>query len=157
TGKYPARLHLTDWLPGRADRPSQKLLRPEIRQFLPLKEITIARALKPAGYVSASIGKWHLGGKSYYPEKHGFDINVGGTETGSPPGGYFNFRTPTMTARNNREYLTDRLTEEAEKFIEKSKARPFFLYLAHYGVHIPLQAKNDLLGKYQAKARPKLG
>src|SRR5262249_23896888 len=69
TGKYPARLHLTDWLPGRADRPSQKLLRPKIVQHLPLEEVTIARALKPLGYVSASIGKWHLGNESYYADK----------------------------------------------------------------------------------------
>jgi arylsulfatase A-like enzyme len=154
TGKYPARLHLTDWLPGRADRPSQKLLRPMFQQFLPLDEVTIARALKPAGYVSASIGKWHLGGKPYWPERHGFDVNVGGTQTGSPPIGYFKFKTPTMTARNDQEYLTDRLTEEAEKFITKNKARPFFLYLAHYGVHIPLQAKKDLIAKFRARAKP---
>src|SRR5437870_404996 len=76
TGKYPARLHLTDWLPGRTDRPSQKLLRPKIRQYLPLEEVTIAKALKPLGYVSASIGKWHLGGSPYYPEHHGFNLNV---------------------------------------------------------------------------------
>jgi arylsulfatase A-like enzyme len=154
TGKYPARLHLTDWLPGRADRPSQKLLRPRIKQHLPLEEVTLARALKAAGYRSASIGKWHLGGPAYYPEKHGFDVNVGGTQTGSPPGGYFLFKTPTMTARSATEYLTDRLTEEAEKFITRNKDRPFFLYLAHYGVHIPLQAKKDLIARYKARARP---
>jgi arylsulfatase A len=153
TGRYPARLHLTDWLPGRADRPSQKLLRPVIRQQLPLEEVTLARALKPSGYVSASIGKWHLGGPPYYPEKHGFDVNVGGTQTGSPPGGYFKFKTPTLMARNDREYLTDRLTEEAEKFLEANRDRPFFLYLAHYAVHIPLQAKADLLEKYRGRAK----
>jgi arylsulfatase A-like enzyme len=154
TGKYPARLHLTDWLPGRVDRPSQMLLRPQFRQYLPPEEMTLARALKPLGYVSASIGKWHLGGEPYYPEKHGFDVNIGGTNTGSPPGGYFLFRTPTLAARDDQEYLTDRLTEEAEKFIEKNKARPFFLYLAHYAVHIPLQAKQEILAKYRAKATP---
>ncbi len=153
TGKYPARLHLTDWLPGRADRPSQKLLRPKFRQQLPLDETTIAEALKPAGYVSASIGKWHLGGENYSPQKQGFDVNVGGTQAGSPPGGYFNFRTPTLSLREG-EYLTDRLTEEAEKFIEQNKDRPFFLYLPHYTVHIPLQAKKDLVAKHQARAEP---
>jgi arylsulfatase A-like enzyme len=157
TGRYPARLHLTDFLTGRADRPSQKLLRPHARQFLPLDEVTIAQALKPLGYVSASIGKWHLGREPYYPEKHGFDVNIGGTETGSPPGGYFRFRTPTLVARDDAEYLTDRLTEEAERFIEQNKNRPFFLYLAHYAVHIPLQAKESLIAKYQAKAKAMQG
>jgi arylsulfatase A len=151
TGKYPARLHLTDWLPGRPDRPSQMLLRPEIRQQLPLEEITIAEALKPAGYASASIGKWHLGGRPYWPEHQGFDVNVGGTETGSPPGGYFGFKTPTMTARSADDYLTDRLADEAVAFIERNRDRPFLAYLPHYAVHIPLQAKPAILARFKTK------
>ena len=151
TGKYPARLHLTDWLPGRPDRPSQKLLRPLFRQQLPLDEITLAEALRPAGYVSASIGKWHLGGRPYWPEHQGFDLNVGGTETGSPPGGYFRFTTPNLQARTHTEYLTDRLNDEAIAFIERNRARPFFLYLPHYAVHIPLQAKAEVLARYRTK------
>jgi arylsulfatase A len=95
------------------------------------------------GYISASIGKWHLGGKPYYPEQHGFDLNVGGTERGSPPSYFFpyknpNFSIPTLPGGREGEYLTDRLTEEAEKFIDKNKHKAFFLYLAHYAVHIPL-------------------
>jgi arylsulfatase A len=152
TGKYPARLNLTDFLTGRSDRPSQKLLRPKFPQYLSLEEVTIARVLKTQGYVSAAIGKWHLGGEQHDPIKHGFDVNIGGT--GGLPGGYFRFRSPTLTARDDQEYLTDRLTEEAEKFIDANKDRPFFLYLAHYAVHIPLEAKKNLLAKYQAKARP---
>ena len=113
TGKYPARLHLTDWLPGRSDRPSQNAPETPIRQELPLEEITLAEALKPVGYATASLGKWHLGGQPFYPEHQGFDLNVGGTETGSPPGGYFHFHTPNLKARTDQEYLTDRLTEEA--------------------------------------------
>src|SRR5690349_18686865 len=69
TGKYPARLHLTDWIPGRKQWPTAKLLTPEFEQQLPLAETTIAEALKPKGYVTAAIGKWHLGGKGYYPEQ----------------------------------------------------------------------------------------
>src|SRR5215213_1213197 len=115
TGEYPARLHLTDWLPGRTDRPSQRLLRPAIRQELPLEAVTLAEALKPAGYVSASIGKWHLGGPGFSPIEQGFDLNLGGTHAGSPPGGYFGFKTPSLSVRADKgEYLTDRLAEEAE-------------------------------------------
>lgn len=153
TGRYPARLHLTDWLPGRPDRPSQKLLRPVIFQHLPLEELTVAEALKPAGYVSASIGKWHLGGPGYLPEQQGFALNRGGTQTGSPPGGYFRFKTPTLVAHDDKEYLTDRLTDEAEGFLAQSRDKPLFLYLAHYAVHIPLQAKPKLVAKYQDSAR----
>jgi arylsulfatase A-like enzyme len=151
TGKSPARLHLTDWLPGRADRASQKLLRPEIRQELPLDEVTLAEALKPAGYATASIGKWHLGGPGSWPEHQGFDVNVGGGQTGSPPGGYYRFKAPNLEARNDEEYLTDRLTDEAIGFIERHKERPFFLYLAHYAVHIPLQARAADLARFRAK------
>ena len=151
TGKSPARLHLTDWLPGRGDRPSQKLRRPPILPHLPLEEVTIAEALKPAGYASASVGKWQLGGPSFWPEFQGFDRNIGGTETGSPPGGYFRFRTPSLRASGDDEYLTDRLTDEAIAFIEENRTRPFFLYLAHYAVHIPLQARPELRARYQAK------
>jgi arylsulfatase A-like enzyme len=150
TGKYPARLHLTDWLPGRTDRPSQKLSRPIIRQQLPLEEVTLAEALGPAGYTTASIGKWHLGGPPFWPEHQGFGRNIGGTETGSPPGGHFRFRTPNLQARNPDEYLTDRLTDEAIAFVEANRTRPFFLYLAHYAVHIPLQARPDVLARYRA-------
>src|SRR5262245_24586821 len=153
TGRYPPRYNLTTFLPGRKDLPSQKLLQAKINQFLPLDEVTIATGLKPVGYATASIGKWHLGGsQEYWPEKRGFDINVGGAGNGSPPG-YFKFgKVPNLQAKDDNEYLTDRLTEEAEKFMEKNKDKPFFLYFAHYAVHIPLQAKKDLIAKYEKKA-----
>src|SRR3954454_24149844 len=84
TGKYPARLNLTDWLPGRPDRPDQKLLRPTINQHLPLQEVTLAEKLKSAGYATAHIGKWHLGGAGFEPERQGFDVNIAGDHTGTP-------------------------------------------------------------------------
>jgi arylsulfatase A len=160
TGKYPARLHLTTFLPGRSDRPSQKLLQPKINQFLPLDEVTLPQALKPAGYTSAAMGKWHLGaGPDYAPSKRGFDVDVG--SRGGP--WYFwpytnpKAKEPPIPGGKEGEYLTDRLTDEAIKFIEANKDRPFFLYLAHHAVHIPLAAKKDLIAKYQAKAKTNEG
>ena len=152
TGKYPARLHLTDWLPGRPDRPSQKLLdgRRSDRSSRWKRSRWPRPSSRPA-IASASIGKWHLGSEPFWPEHQGFAQNIGGTETGSPPGGYFRFRTPSLEARNDTEYLTDRLNDEAIAFIERNRDRPFFLYLAHYAVHIPLQARPELLARYRRK------
>jgi len=153
TGKYPARLHLTDWLPGRRDMPSQKLLRPQIRQELALEELTLAEALKAKGYATAHVGKWHLGGRGFEPQKQGFDLNVAGDHTGTPLSYFHPFQRdgrfmPGLERGEEGEYLTDRLTAEAERFIEQNKAQPFFLYLAHYGVHIPLRAKAELTAKF---------
>jgi arylsulfatase A len=88
-------LHLTDWLPGRADRPDQKLKRPVILDHLPLEEVTLAEALREAGYRTALIGQWHLGGTNYFPEKQGFDLNIAGCQKGSPPSYFSPYRIPT--------------------------------------------------------------
>lgn len=162
TGKYPARLHITTFIPGRPSRDFEKLLAPKWQQFLPLDEATLPKMLKPAGYTSASVGKWHLGGPDYSPEKHGFDLNVTGAVRGSPPGYFAPYNVPKggpafLPDSKEEEYLTDRLTDEALKFIDKNKDRPFFLYLPHYAPHIPLQAKKDKIAKFQAKARPQDG
>jgi arylsulfatase A len=158
-GKYPARLNLTDWLPGRADRPDQKLLRPTIAQELPTTEPTLATALKARGYTTAHIGKWHLGGsadmKEGTPQQRGFDLNIAGDHTGTPLSYFAPFKgssgrfMPGLEKADDGEYLTDRLTTEAEKFIETNRDRPFFLYLAHYAVHIPLKARAELAAKYK--------
>ncbi|MBM4020548.1 MAG: sulfatase [Planctomycetes bacterium] len=153
TGRYPARLHVTDWIAGHV-RPYAKLRIPDWTKFLPLEEITIAEALKAAGYASASIGKWHLGGEEYWPEKQGFDVNVAGTHMGSPPTYFSPYKIPTIEPGPDGEYLTDRLADEACAFIEKNRDRPFFLYLPHYAVHTPLMAKKELAEKYQARVRP---
>src|SRR3954471_3418056 len=84
TGRSPARLRLTTFLPGRADKPSQKLLHPKINMQLPLEEVTLAEALKPAGYVSACIGKWHLGGPGFSPQEQGFDVVFAGHANTAP-------------------------------------------------------------------------
>ena len=157
TGKHPARLQLTDWLPGRADQPSQKLLRADLKSTLPLAEVTLAEALKSAGYVSAHVGKWHLGAEGFGPLEQGFDQNIGGDHSGSPAS-YFSpyanpslpeWRIPGLPDGPDGEYLTDRLTREAESFITENKDKPFLLYLPHFAVHIPLKAKEELVQKYR--------
>jgi len=158
TGKYPARLHLTDWIPGEGNAATNRLEVPAWRQYLPLEEVTIARALKSAGYVTASIGKWHLGGTNYYPEHQGFDINIAGSDIGHPASYFWPYigkrRTVSGLQAGGRrgEYLTDRLTDEAERFITANRNKPFFLYFSHYAVHLPLQAKPSLVEKYKAKS-----
>jgi arylsulfatase A len=156
TGRYPARLHLTDWIAGHV-RPNAKLRIPDWTMYLPLEEVTIAEALKPAGYASASIGKWHLGGPEYWPEKQGFDLNFAGTNQGQPPNYFAPYKIQTIPSAPDGEYLTDRLAEEACKFIDANKGRPFFVYLPHYAVHSPLMAKKEMIEKYKAKADPASG
>ena len=141
TGKNPARLHLTTYLPGRPDCPSQKLLHPIIRQQLPLAEMTLPKYLKPAGYVSACIGKWHLGGKGFGPAEQGFDyVHAGRPNT-----------TPSETEGGKGEYD---LTAHAIQFIEENRDRPFFLYLAHNTPHIPYTAKAPLVAKNSKAFEP---
>lgn len=155
TGKHPARLHLTDWLPGRGDLPAQRLLRPKFRQELPLEEVTLAESLKAAGYATGHVGKWHLGGEGFGPTNQGFDMSIAGDDRGSPASYLAPFARngrfiPGLHQAPDAEYLTDRLTVEAERFIEGNRERPFFLHLAHYAVHIPLVAKADVQAKYPA-------
>ena len=153
TGKHPARLNLTDWLPGQPDRPAHKLNRPEIRMELPLEEVTIAERLKGAGYSTGHIGKWHLGGVGFEPTKQGFDVNIAGDDTGTPLSYKAPFRRngrsmPGLEEAPQGQYLTDRLGIEAERFIDAHKSGPFFLYLPHYGVHTPMVAKDETVAKY---------
>jgi len=156
TGKYPARMNITDWIPGRGDRPEQRLKPPQIRNELPLEEITIAKMLKDHGYATALIGKWHLGGKGFEPQKFGFDLNIAGDETGTARSYFSPFenkqgKMPGLDKAEAGEYLTDRLTTEAEKFIDANKDKPFFLYLPHYAVHTPMAAKQEIVDKYSGK------
>jgi len=170
TGKYPARLHLTDWIPG-SRFPKARLRPPDWLQELPLEETTLAEALKPAGYVTAIVGKWHLGKAPFLPQNQGFDVSIASNHSGAP-GSYFwpyGHNDPSranhyhggpvpdvFTGGRPGEYLTDRLTDEALKCIEANRQRPFFLYLSHYAVHTPLQAKPELIAKYRARLRPGL-
>jgi arylsulfatase A-like enzyme len=155
TGKYPARLHVTDWIPG-AMPDNPKLLVPDWTKFLPHSEITLAEVFRSAGYATASIGKWHLGGEQHYPEKQGFDVNLAGTDKAQPPSYFAPWGIPTLAEGKPGDYLTDRLGKEAARFIEQSKGKPFFLYLPHFAVHLPVQGRADLVKKYKAKVRPGL-
>jgi arylsulfatase A-like enzyme len=155
TGKYPARLHITDWIPGQMPA-NPKLLVPDWTKHLPLEEATLARVLRSTGYATASIGKWHLGGEAYYPEKHGFDLNIAGTAAPAPPSYFAPWKIATLAEGRDGEYLTDRLGEEAVRFIEGAKDKPFFLYLPHFGVHTPIQAPEQLVEEYRQKPRGSL-
>lgn len=150
TGKYPARLHLTDYLPGYT-RPFTKLNSPEWTKYLPTNEITFAQQLKSAGYSCASIGKWHLGKEDSRPEIFGFDLNIAGSQQGHPPSYFSPYKNPNLKDGPPGEYLTDRLTDEALKVMERSKDKPFFIYLPHFAVHTPIQAKPQLIAKYEKK------
>ena len=158
TGRSPARIHQTDWIPGQETEPHQRLRQVEDQNYLPLEEVTVAELLRAAGYTTAHIGKWHLGGEGYRPTDQGFDIMIGTNNSGSPPTYFWPYQGRgrdldllTATGRPG-ENLTDRLGEEAAQFIAEHRDRPFFLYLPFYAPHTPLEAKPELVAKYRTKA-----
>jgi len=157
TGKYPVRFGLTDWIRGR-NQSSDLLVEHYTERMMPLEEVTMAEAFKSQGYTTAFLGKWHLcdsavGG--HFPENQGYDVNVGGHHMGHPPGGYFSpYNNPKLEDGPEGEYLTDRLGDEAVTLLQQysqDRDNPFFLMLAFYTVHTPLQPKTELLEYYQAK------
>ncbi len=176
TGRHPARLGITDWIHpthplkaqalsdgktpgGHESWPDRKLATPINKLWLDHDEVTLAEALKRAGYATCHVGKWHLGYEPWWPDKQGFDSNIGGNEYGHPPSyfdPYGNKNRDSIAAlppRRQGEYLTDREAEEAAAFIRRNQDRPFFLYLAHYAVHTPIQARADLKEKYTKKTK----
>lgn len=154
TGQLPARVGLTDWLPGQGDGPGKRLLRPEIPMQLPLEAVTVAEALKKNGYSTWHVGKWHLGGEGYGPQQQGFDVNIAGDHTGTPLSYFAPFanaagrKMPGLENAPEGQYLTDRLTDEALRLIENRGEKPFFLYMPHYAVHTPMRAKQDIVKTY---------
>ncbi len=150
TGKYPARLGLTNYIGGKT---KGKLIDAPYIDHLPLEEKTIASALKDAGYRTYHVGKWHLGGEPYYPEKHGFDVNIAGCHWGAPRTYFSPYNIPNFANGPDGEYLTDRITDEAIKLIENNGDDPFFMYLSHYAVHIPIQVPTKYIKKYENKAK----
>jgi arylsulfatase A-like enzyme len=141
TGLYPARLQLTNFLPGRQDAPSQKLKQPIIQGQLPAEEVTIAELLKQAGYTTGLFGKWHLGGGKTGPKEQGFDV-VDMPAANSKP---------SETEGGKGEYA---ITAAVEKFIESNRDKPFFCYVPHNTPHIPLGAKPELIEKYKDAFHP---
>lgn len=168
TGKAPARLRMTIWSEGARTGPTdRKLLQAQSRHDLAHSETTLAKHLQGAGYLTAIVGKWHLGGADHAPETHGFDVNIGGTHWGAPQtyfwpyrgrsgryGGEFRY-IPHLEFGRPGEYLTDRLTDEALRVIDHAadSNRPFFLYLAHHAPHTPIEAKPDDVAHFQPNLR----
>ncbi len=148
TGQYPARIGITDYL------------RPNDRKHLSPEHITIAEALKRAGYATGIIGKWHLTGYANHgaqelpPSAHGFDEIIVSENRGIGGGSYFHpyhFNREIEKRLPGREHLIDRMNVEATEFIRRHRDRPFFLYLSHYAVHTTLQGKEELVARLEKK------
>ncbi|MCC5928165.1 MAG: sulfatase [Cyclobacteriaceae bacterium] len=161
TGKNQARIGFTGHITN-IDRhrypDNSRIIPPDDYMFLPVEEVSLANALKPAGYTSINIGKWHVGGEGFMPEDHGFDYNIAGYSRGAPPSHFYPYENPaqkanpsipTLSGGSPGEYLTDRLTDEAIAFIKEHKKEPFLVYLPYYAVHTPIEAPDELVEKYK--------
>lgn len=153
TGKHPARVNITDWIPGQ-DPKDRILLGPQDLSALPLEELTIAEVLKENGYSTFFAGKWHLGGEGFLPDEQGFDINRGGNHTGQPKGGYYSpYDNRQLKDGEEGEYLTDRLTDESLDYLQSIEGKPFFLFLPYYTVHTPIQPSKRHLERFEDKLK----
>ncbi len=153
TGRHPVRVDITDWIPGANARPDSnpRFRHVEDRDNLALDEVTIAEALRHHGYQTFFAGKWHLGGDGHLPTDQGFDINIGGFNRGSPPGGYYApWNNPYLEAGEEGEYLTERLTSETIDFMtDRDPGRPFLVFLSYYNVHTPIQPWRREIDRYR--------
>jgi arylsulfatase A len=148
TGKYPARLHLTDYIAGN-NKDIYPLSQPEWQKFLPLGEITFAEILKENGYNTAIFGKWHLskektppGSLPFNPDKQGFDESF---VTYKPSGSMIQ---PWQQAEHDAHNV-DTITSLAIDFLERNKSNPFFLFVSHNTIHDPLKEKAETIQKYE--------
>ena len=154
TGKYPARLHVTDFIAGQ-NRPFAKLRIPDWTKYLPHEEVTIAEALKTADYKSAHVGKWHLDPKGSPDPKrdgpvgHGFDREV----LKPAAKGYFLRKNDRHPEIEEGDYLTDYLAEQAAGIVTDWKDEPFFLYFAFHVPHTPIQGRPDLVDHFRKKLK----
>jgi arylsulfatase A-like enzyme len=172
TGQYPARTKNTDYFgaPNECQAIPGDASTPEIRNYgkhagrpvlpapyfgrLAASHTSLAEAFKAKGYATMHAGKWHLGPEGSWPEDHGFDVNIAGTDRGGPYGGkgYFSpYANPRLPDGRTGEHLPDRLATEVSKFITAHKDQPFFIYLPFFSVHTPLMGRPDLVKKYQEK------
>ena len=167
TGQYPARLHLTDFIPGHP-RPKGKLSVPNWSRKIDPSAPTLANSLQQHGYDTWFLGKWHLmpvyrdwskeqsaaARAKHTPQVHGFDVNIGGREWGQPKGRgryFYPFDMPGLREGHDGEYLTDRLTDEAIQLLDAKSDAPFLLYLSYYTVHTPVVGKPELADYFRSK------
>ncbi len=160
TGKFPARHGITDWI-GAATmwnwKRNGKVLPADYNHHLDHDDTTIAESLKAAGYNTFFAGKWHLGTTGSHPNDHGFDINKGGTRSGSPRSYFSPYRNPELKDGPPGESLPIRLANETGEFIRANRDQPFFAFLSFYSVHGPIQTSETLWKKYRDKATPRTG
>ena len=135
---------------ARGNAKTRKLIPIENTEHLDDSIYTLPEMLKSAGYLTANIGKWHV---NKNPLQQGIDVNIGGSDKGNPgANGYFSpYNIDFIEDGSKGEYLTDRLTNEAISFIQKSRDTTFFLYLPYYTVHTPLMGKSSLIEKFKKK------
>jgi len=157
SGQYAPRTGV--YTVGTAERgpvEARALLPVENETTLGLDVVTIAEVLSDAGYATGHAGKWHLGGEGFLPEDQGFSWSIAGNEAGAPPDYFYPYargdrRVPGLEDGTEGEYLPERLVEESIGFIDRSQDGPFFLYLSHYTVHTPIQAREEIADRYRAK------
>lgn len=154
TGKYPSRVDATNYFSGRR---GGRYKPAPLHDNMPLAEVTLAEALRQAGYRTFFAGKWHLGPtEEFWPENQGFDVNKGGWKHGGPwlGGKYFSpYGNPRLPDGPKGEHLPIRLANETMKFIAENRDVPFLAYLSFYSVHTPLLTTPELKAKYEAKAK----
>jgi arylsulfatase A-like enzyme len=130
----------------RGEAADRRMNVPPNENRLPLDKFILPQALKAAGYATAMFGKWHLGNQDdYHPSRRGFD------EALVSDGRHFNFTTIPATKVPDGQYLADFLTDRAVDFIARHRDRRFFLYLPHFAVHTPIQAKPDYVAAWEKK------
>jgi len=156
SGQYPARVGVTDWIDsdGSTHPARGQLIDAPYEMHLPGDVPTLADAFDAADYRTWHVGKWHLGGDGHHPEDHGFDENVGGCSWGRPMNGFFvPWDVPGLENAADGTYLTDHLTDRAIELVTDDGDDPFFLHMAYYAVHTPIEAPEHLVEKYETKRR----